>query len=122
MAISFEQGGLSSLQKDRFSFFIFIFCIATILIQIILIAVSFGRLPGEVPIFYSRPWGEDMLGGPIFLLILPFSAFIALFLNFVMFRLFAKDDIFLERVLSIFTLTVNVMAFWGLFKILSLLT
>lgn len=122
MAIAFDQGGLSSLQKDRFSFFIFLFCISILLVQVALIAVSFGRLPGEIPIFYSRPWGDEILGAPVFISILPMSGFIALFLNFLMFRLFAKDDVFLERVLSIFTLTVNVMAFWGLFKIVSLLT
>lgn len=36
-----------------------------------LLAIYWKSLPPEVPLLYSRPWGQDQLVSPYFLMILP---------------------------------------------------
>lgn len=41
------------------------------LAQIILLVACWRRLPPQLPLFYSRPWGEEQLTTPFGLLLLP---------------------------------------------------
>ena len=54
---------------------VLIFCVVSILAQASLILSASGKLPPQIPIFYSKPWGEPMLGPPIALWILPALVF-----------------------------------------------
>lgn len=63
-----------------------------------LFLVFYRKLPPEIPLFYSRPWGELQLASPWLLLILPaLSLFIVIF-NFILSGLFF-DFPFLVQVL-----------------------
>lgn len=106
---------------DRLSFFVFAFCLLSILSQISLLLVSWGKLPPQVPLFYSRPWGEDMLAAPLMLFLLPAIAIFCFLTNYIISNLFVKTDEFLTKVLLIFTFLTSSITLWGTVKIISLL-
>src|SRR3990172_6215750 len=80
--VTLKDEASQSLTTDRFAFSILIFCILSILAQVSLILVSWGKLPPELPLFYSRPWGEAILASPLFLWILPTVAAFLTIANF----------------------------------------
>lgn len=119
--VNLRRHGLEDFQKDRLLFFSYVFCILSVILQALILLVSFGKLPPQVPLFYSRPWGEQILAPPIFLAILPAIAFLTLVLNHFVNLIFAKGDIFLSRVLIWTTSIVGIVTLYNTLKIVSLL-
>ena len=110
------------ISRDRFSYIIFISCILAVLVQISLILVSWGKLPPQIPLFYSRPWGEAMLASPIFLWILPITSSAFFIINFLIVIILKREEIFLSRVLTSFGLICCLALLYSTAKIISLLT
>lgn len=110
------------ISRDRFSYIIFISCILAVLVQISLILVSWGKLPPQIPLFYSRPWGEVMLASPIFLWILPIASSAFFIINFLIVIILKKEEMFLSRVLTSFSLICTLALLYDTAKIISLLT
>lgn len=106
---------------DRLSFFVFGFFFLSVLSQVSLLLVSWGKLPPQVPLFYSRPWGEDMLAAPSLLFLLPAIAIFCFSANYIISNVFFKTDEFLTKVLLIFTFLTSLITLWGTVKIISLL-
>lgn len=115
-----EFGLTRSISADRFSRVAFIICLVSTLFLSALILVSWGKLPPELPLFYSRPWGEPMLTRPIFLWILPAISVGVVIVNFGAKSLLSEK--FLSRVLVAFALLVSLAAAYGGVKIIALLT
>lgn len=115
------KGELSNLSGDRLTFFAWAICILSILAQTSLLLVSWGKLPPEVPLFYSRPWGEQILAVPIFLYLLPAVALFCLLLNFLLANFILRGDFFLRRVLLATAILVAVATLYNTVKIVSLL-
>jgi len=69
------------------------------------------QLPPQVPLFYSRPWGERQLVSPLTLLFLPSLSLAVLIIN-----------ILISRFLMAYPFLINAL-FWGgaLFSFLSLI-
>lgn len=63
------------------------------------IGVSLLRLPPEVPVFYSRPWGGDQLASPFWLFFPPIFSLLIFFGNLAWARTLAKEKEFLARIL-----------------------
>ncbi len=49
--------------------------------QAIFLTINFSRLPPQVPLFYSQPWGEPQLASPGLLFLLPGFSFLFFLLN-----------------------------------------
>src|SRR3989338_551510 len=120
--VTLKDEASQSLTSDRFSFSILIFCILSILAQISLILVSWGKLPPELPLFYSRPWGEAILASPLFLWILPTVAAFLTIANFSIAIFWLRTNYFLTRVLIIFTALIAFITLYDSAIIISLLT
>lgn len=112
----------ASVSSDRLTLAIFIFSLLSVLGQASFILVSLGKLPPQVPIFYSRPWGEPMLARPISLWILPAIATFVFILNFYFFQFFFKNNRFILRILFVFSFVVALFTLYDIAKIISLLT
>jgi len=94
-----------------------------ILFSFILIAIKWGDLPNRVPIFYSRPWGEDQLAKKGYLLILPFLSSTFLVLNLFLSNFFAKRKLeFFTQTAAIVSVAVAFFALISLWKIIFLIT
>lgn len=110
------------ISGDRFSYIIFISCILAVMVQISLILVSWGKLPPQIPLFYSRPWGEAMLASPIFLWILPITSSAFFIINFLVVIILKREEMFLSRILTSFSLICCLALLYDTAKIISLLT
>lgn len=92
-----------------------------ILASLFLIAAFWARLPPQVPLFYSRPWGEEILAPPFFLFILPLTSLLILAINlFTAFSL--GQNRLLATILVITSALFSFLAFFNLLKIITLIT
>lgn len=71
-----------------------------ILILSLLIAVFYWRLPPQIPLFYSRPWGAAQLVPSAFLLMLVPFMFLLVVTNCIIAARFFPDEPLLARMLS----------------------
>lgn len=62
---------------------IFILTILIIGFSLIFLAINFNYLPQEVGLFFNKPWGENQLGEPKSLFILPIISSLFLISNFI---------------------------------------
>lgn len=100
--------------------------IAVILIMnvlmILIFSVEFNHLPPQIPLFYSKPWGEDQLAEVwmIFLLPILLSIFV-IANNFIVKKIFS-DDLYVKKVLNyvnIFLLVVFFLVYLKIFLLIS---
>ncbi len=110
-----------NLSANRFSSITIFFCAVSFLSQISLLAFSWNKLPPQVPIFYSKPWGAGMLASPFMLWIIPGILALSAFANFSISKYWQLNS-FLIRVLFSFSLLVAFSTLFDLVKIISLLT
>lgn len=67
--------------------------------QILVIILAWSRLPPQLPLFYSQPWGEDQLTTPAGLLLLPGLSFLIFFINFVFLAFIPKEEKLMRQTL-----------------------
>lgn len=61
-------------------------------------ALRFGRLPAEIPLFYSRIWGEDQLADYWLIFLLPFLLHFFIFLNGYIYNTLFLPDQFIKKI------------------------
>lgn len=108
------------VSRDKFGLLVLVFSIFSILLQAALILINWKKLPPELPLFYSQPWGEKMLARPLFLLILPVIVFVFTALNYWI-LLSAWENIFLRRIIIAFTFLGSFFCTYSLIRLISLL-
>lgn len=111
----------ASILGDRLNLGILSTCIALIAIQVGLIFVSLPKLPPQIPLFYSRPWGETMLAPNIFIWILPLSNLIICTFNLNLAIFVFKASPLLFKTLFAVSLLVSIMLAYDVVKIITLL-
>lgn len=113
---------LNKLRKDKIcNLGIKIFLIF-FLFDFAFLIFNYFNLPPQVPLFYSRPWGEDQLARPEALFLLPLGAFFIGLINFIMAFFFFEEFPFLTRILVWSTILVFFLISIALFKIITLVT
>lgn len=90
--------------------------------QILLILISWSKLPPQLPLFYSRPWGKEQLTSPLGLFLLPVFSLITFFANFAFSSFFLQEEKLLTTLLEIATFVFNLLSFITLVKIIILVT
>ncbi len=91
-----------------------------LLIQVGLLLFFWKKLPPQVPLFYSLPWGERQLVGPIGFWLLPAICIVISLANFAFISLFFKEEKFLNKLLGIFTCLFNFLCLFTLLRIIIL--
>jgi len=89
--------------------------------QILIIVFVWRFLPPEIPLFYSRPWGEDQLIKYPGIIILPAVCLIIFFTNVVVARLATKEETLVKRILALASLTFALLVFISLIQIIRLI-
>ncbi len=107
---------------DKFTFVSLIACFLFLFLQCALIAFYWKRLPPEIPIFYSMPWGGQMLGKTAFIWVIPFIDLIITLLNLALVVTFVKENKFLTKILVSSTLIVGFVTFYSVAKTITLLS
>ncbi len=81
---------------------------------------AYPHLPPQVPLFYSRPWGEEQLVAPIFLVILPLLSFFIFLLNIFLGRILLSFP-FLEVALGISSTFLSGLILLSLIKVITII-
>lgn len=108
----FWQASLNS-RFFRYSLFLFF-------AQIILIIWFYNQLPPEIPIYFSRPWGQAWLSSPASIFILPLFSLITLLLNYFLALYFYAKKILLSQLLVVLGFIVSLFSLISLLQIISL--
>lgn len=118
---NFQNEILPVLKKDRsirltgqLSLLLLVFCFG-------LAIFTFGRLPAQVPLFYSLPWGEEQLAPKISLLILPLGIFFIAILNFSLIVVTFKNHFLAAKILTWLTFSLVFLTTIDLVKIILLI-
>lgn len=83
--------------------------------------IFWTKLPPQVPLFYSKPWGEEQLMPPVFLLLpLALSGFFLLANTFFISLL--PENIFLRRALILAAAASSILASITVIRILFLIS
>lgn len=85
----------------------------------LLFAVSWFSLPPQVPLFYSRPWGEGQLAQPLFLALPLVLGIIFLLINAVLAKTW--EDSFLKHSLVLGAVVASLFASTTIVRILLLM-
>lgn len=103
------------LLAHRVVLFLFVFALVILIWQ-------WKMLPPMVPLWYSRPWGEDQLAYPFWLLILPFSGLFWHMINIIVSVKFLQEHLTFSQLLFLSSFIVNLFSFIALAQILILIT
>lgn len=90
-----------------------------IITSFFLLILFWGKLPPQVPFFYSRPWGEEQLGKPLELLILPGTSFL-FYLGATLIGKFYSLESLLLRIINTGVALFSFLSFLTLLKIITL--
>lgn len=90
----------------RSSFWVAVFLLVG---TFLLFALFFKSLPAQVPLFYSKPWGQDQLAQPVFL-VLPLLLSVVFFaLNVLLAERVFKTKLFVRNVLIAGAITAAIL-------------
>jgi len=90
-------------------------------LQVLVILISWRSLPLEVPLFYSRPWGEDQLIRPIGLFIIPCLSFLIWLVNFAFLKFTPPHEKLLQQILVSTSILFNLLGLITLIQIIRLI-
>lgn len=79
-------------------------------------------LPPQIPLFYSRPWGEYQITDWWYILLLPLLMNFLYFLNFYIYRKFFPDNDFVKNLFRYFNLFLIIVFVIVFLKIITLVT
>lgn len=108
--------------KDKFSNFIFI-NIVLIVFQFLYILLRKEYLSPEIPLWYTRTWGEFQLASKNYIIVLPILSSFLLIVSSVLIALLNKYFVrYITEVLTFLTTACNILLTIQLFRIFSIAT
>ncbi len=103
--------------KILFGFSLFLTLVTTAIITILRI-----QLPSEVPLFYSRPWGEEQLVKREILYLVPIISFFVLSTSYpISLLLLKKGDKFLSSACASFPFLFSLLGSFAVMRIILLI-
>lgn len=85
---------------------------------LLLWAANLGKLPKQLPLFYSLPWGDSQLGTYQQFLVLPSLLFSVVLVNLIISTQLHDSQLVIKRILSLSSLLVSFLFFVTAFKII----
>ena len=105
------------LWEDKFSGGAIRLTLLWLLISVGLLTWLYGKLPSQVPLLYSRPWGETQLVAPFGLALLPGGTAIILLINGYLAAAVFESQKLLARILTITASLAGFLATVSLIRI-----
>jgi len=99
---------LSALLNNKTTKVALRFNLALTTFVFIFIAIFWTKLSPQLPLFYSKPWGQDQLASKSWFLILPSICFLMVLFNLRLASLFLKKEALLAKIL-IWTTTILIL-------------
>jgi hypothetical protein len=98
------------------------FTILLFLSQVILIIWFYNQLPPEIPLFFSRPWGEAWLSSSSSIFILPLFSLVVLLINYSLALFYYQRKPIISQLLVVFAFVISLFSAISVLKIISLVT
>lgn len=98
------------------------FTIIIVIAATAILAWRWNQLPPQVPLWYSKPWGEEQLAQPLWLLLLPGGSLLWYTFSLWFVHTYLKSYRIFGQVLFLSSLTVSTLSLITLVKILFLVT
>ncbi len=92
------------------------------IVMIGILLLRLGSLPPQIPLFFSRPWGEDQLVDTWMILILPFLLNILYFINMWIYRRFFPGNEFVKKIIDYLNIFLMVSITFIFVKIITLIS
>jgi hypothetical protein len=86
-------------------------------VSVLFLLIFWSKLPPQVPLFYSLPWGIEQLSSPVRLSLFPISTAAVIGLIFLTYKFFAKEFV-LVLIVSFTGVLYAFMACLSLIKII----
>lgn len=116
------KNSLKKFVNDPFTIVSLIIILSIMVLTSAFIIIFWKKLPSELPLFYSFPWGEEQVGSPLHLVYFALStAVIFLFSLFFSFLLHKKFS-FYSHVLLLCSLSVVALGMITIIQIILLVT
>jgi len=111
------------MHRDKLLKKITLINLGIIFVGLLAILLKRSSLPNVVPLFYSRPWGEEQLAAKDWLFLIPGSSFVVFVLSSQIGRLLLKKSgNFLPYILNGTSLLYSILGTVTLLKIVFLVT
>lgn len=120
--IPINRKEIASLKEDNFVWLSFLITIVLAVLIIVLIFITWNRLPPQVPLFYSRPWGETQLSPTWGLWLLAIFSFTILGFNLILSLLYFQKNVLIRKILAATSLLFSLLSIITVIKIISLIT
>lgn len=95
------------------------FSLLFLIMACLLLLLFWTKLPPQIPLFYSLPWGLEQLGSPIELLVFPLTTLTAVFLTLASKR-FLSSESFLVLLTSLTGAFLSFLSLMALARIIIL--
>ena len=118
--ISSFFGNLGKFWQITFNYRLLRLAIFLFLAQIVLIIWFYSQLPPQIPLFFSRPWGQLWLTSSSSIFILPLFSLITLLINYFLALYFHLKKPLLSQLLVLFGSIISLFSTVSVLKIISL--
>lgn len=90
--------------------------------SLIIIGLNWQRLPPQIPLFYSRPWGEDQLAPKMAIFLFPTTSLGVFLTNHLLAKIFRKkQNFFIAETSLFFSLLISLLNLISLYQIINLI-
>jgi len=96
--------------------------IILVLAQIILIIWFFKDLPPEIPLYFSRPWGEPWLASAPSIILLPLFSILVILINYSLAVFYYQNKSLLAKLLVIFSCIFSLFSTISIIQIIRLIS
>jgi len=112
----------ASLKQDSFIWLAILSSCSLICLISILLLLNWNRLPPQLPLLFSLPWGEKQLVPPVGLWLLPAFSFSVLIFNLLLALFVPEKEILIRRILVSTSFVISLLCLLTIYKIINLIT
>ena len=94
--------------------------IVFLVLQILIILIAWRWLPPQVPLFFSRPWGQEQLTNPIGLFFLPAFSLVIFLVNLTLTNFLTKQEKLVSQILDSVAMVFSLLLLVALIQIIRL--
>ncbi len=96
--------------------------IASNVIMFGMLLLNLSHLPPQIPLFFSRPWGEDQLADTWLILVFPLLLNVLYFVNISLYKRFFSGNDFVKKIIDYLNIFLMVAFTFIFVKIITLIT
>lgn len=116
----FPKNNLTAFREERTIRLANRIYLGALFLGLLLILLFLKRLPPQVPLYYSLPWGDEQLASPLLFFLLPLGCLLFGFLNLFLAIISFGSHPLAARILVWFNVIFTLLATFTLFRIIML--